>query len=481
MKRREFNKCVLLAMAATATPGVLKANTKPAPRISGPISGGKQGYPFTAYVGDLAKRGYVEEEFFIEGKATAYQAEGELGTDGKWTLAPGSQSDYRTRFIVRRPENASDFNGTVLVEWLNVTLGHDIEVTGAMSDAIYDSGCVYVLASCQRVGVAGTGDNKQGLHQWDAERYGSLDISGDSLSYDILTQVGRAVGPQRRFSGKDPLAGLQPVTLLATGASQSAMRLRGYINGVHPLANVYHGFLPTIDFGISLGFDDAMLGNAEGAPPVQFLPTIIREDNPTPVIVVNSETESLMYYRSRQPDSRYFRYWEVAGASHAPADYAKVLDTMRERDGLVASNSAYGSVVPWGPTSDAALIDLIAWAQNGTLPPEAAKIAVTLGDNNMPEVVRDEFGNAKGGIRLPEITVPVATHTAAIQGFTSPLGLRGTTVPFSAEQLHSLYSSREDYIAKVTKAARQTAQQGFIPASRVQRYVEHAHHYPTSL
>jgi len=475
MKRRNFNKGVLLGMAVAATPGVLMADTKPTPTISGPVTGGKHGYPFTAYVGDLAERGYVEEEFFIDGKATAYQSEGELGSDGKWQLAPGSQKAYRTRFIVRRPKNVSDFNGTVLVEWLNVTLGHDIEVTGAMSNAIYDSGCVYVLASCQRVGLVGAGDTKQGLHQWDPERYGSLDISGDSLSFDILTQIGRVVGPKREFKGKDPLGGLQPTTLLATGASQSAMRLRGYINGVHPLVNVFHGFLPTIDFGISLGFDDAVLGgSSEGAPQVQFIPTIIRKDSKTPVIVVNSETESLMYFRSRQPDSRYFRYWEVAGASHAPASYAKVLDTMRERDDLVASNSAYGSVVPWGPTSDAALIDLIAWAQDGKLPPQADKIEVTVGDNKMPEVVRGEFGNAKGGIRLPEITVPTATHTAAILGFNSPLGLRGTTEPFTNDQLKALYSSHEDYVNKVTKAAQHVAEQGFIPASEVQHYVQQA-------
>ncbi|GGF77573.1 alpha/beta hydrolase domain-containing protein [Alteromonas lipolytica] len=452
------------------------------PKITGPVSGGKRGYPFSSYMGDLDKRGYVEEEFFIEGKATTYKVDGELGFDGKWQLAPDSQKDYRTRILVRRPKNAADFNGVVLVEWLNVTLGHDIEVTGAMSNAIYDAGCVYVMASCQRVGVVGAGDNKQGLHQWDPERYGSLDISGDSLSFDILTQVGRAVGPKREFTGKDPLNGLKPVTILATGASQSAGRLRGYINGVHPLVNVYHGFLPTIDFGMSFGFDDFDLSSpTDGAARVRFIPTIIRSDIKTPVIVVNSETESLMYFRSRQPDSRYFRYWEVAGASHAPAPYAKVLDAMRERDGLSGADPNYGSFVPWRPVSDVALIDLIAWAQKGTLPPEADKIEVVIGEKKMPEVVRDELGNAKGGIRLPEITVPTATHTAAILGFASPLGLRGKSEPFDKAQLQQLYPTRKDYVTKVTSAAKQAAKQGFILESQVERYIEKAQKQPLGL
>ena len=39
-----------------------------------------------------------------------------LTSDGLWTVAASSSAAYKTRIIVNRPINASDFNGTVLVE-----------------------------------------------------------------------------------------------------------------------------------------------------------------------------------------------------------------------------------------------------------------------------------------------------------------------------------------------------------------------------
>ena len=43
--------------------------------------------------------------------------------------------------------------------------------------------------------------------------------------------------------GIDPLGGLQLERLIAAGESQSAFRLVTYVNAIHPLADVYDGFL----------------------------------------------------------------------------------------------------------------------------------------------------------------------------------------------------------------------------------------------
>ena len=472
MNRREFNLGLTAGMAVVATTMGCSAEADSAPTVAGPITGGGRGYPFTSYLGDIGKLGYIEEEFFIRGNATSFKALGELSADGKWHVEPESEREYETRLLVRRPANDDDFNGTVLVEWLNVTLGHDIEVTGFLSDTLYEEGCVYVLATCQRIGVEGTGEQPQGLKQWDAERYGSLNIPGDSLSFDIFTQVGAAVGPDKKFQGVDPLAGLQPELVLATGASQSAGRLRSYINGVHPLVNVYHGFLPTIDFGLGFGFADFTLNPDDPDGARRFLRSTIREDSAAPVFVVNSETESLMYFPSHRADSGNYCYWEVTGASHSPGLNARRLNELRARDGLSGMNTEYGSEVLWQPSADAALLHLIKWAQTGQQPPGAPKVQVKMGE--VPEVVRDEHGNALGGLRLPDVEVPVATHTAAILGFNSPLGLRGTTEPFDAAKLQQLYPSREDYVAKVSASARQAEQAGYILPARVAEYIEAA-------
>lgn len=55
------------------------------------------------------------------------------------------------------------------------------------------------------------------------------------------------------------------------------------------------------------------------------------------------------------------------------------------------------------------------------------------------EVVRDEFGIATGGVRLPQADVPVATNSAVpltpdIRGF-----LDGSSQPFTRDKLNALY------------------------------------------
>jgi len=107
--------------AVAAHPGV---ETDESLTVSGPITGGK-GAPFTASAADLEGAGYSEEEFFFEGEAVAYALEGEMTTDGKWALGEASAAPFKSRLLVRRPEDACQFNGTVIVEWLNVSGGAD--------------------------------------------------------------------------------------------------------------------------------------------------------------------------------------------------------------------------------------------------------------------------------------------------------------------------------------------------------------------
>ncbi|HMJ55253.1 MAG TPA: alpha/beta hydrolase domain-containing protein, partial [Polyangiaceae bacterium] len=92
--------------------------------VTGPITGGR-GKPFTTSIVDLGANGYGEKEFFYEGDATAYALEGEMTMDGKWKLMETSKESYKSRMIVRRPSDAAKFNGTVVVEWLNVSGGAD--------------------------------------------------------------------------------------------------------------------------------------------------------------------------------------------------------------------------------------------------------------------------------------------------------------------------------------------------------------------
>ena len=99
----------------------------PSPTLEGPITGGR-GTPFIAATTfDLAEVGYAQEEFFISGTATAYTSARTLTSDGTWTVTAGDTAAYKTRVLVYRPANARKFNGTVVVEWLNVSGGLDAD------------------------------------------------------------------------------------------------------------------------------------------------------------------------------------------------------------------------------------------------------------------------------------------------------------------------------------------------------------------
>ena len=65
--------------------------------VSGPITGGKRGWPFAASTLDISKYGYTEAEYYLEGTATSYKlAPGaELTRDGHWNAVPSGESPFR--------------------------------------------------------------------------------------------------------------------------------------------------------------------------------------------------------------------------------------------------------------------------------------------------------------------------------------------------------------------------------------------------
>src|SRR5687768_18268679 len=97
---------VMLPLAATngraAEPRVV-----PVPKVEAvPTDAGIRMAPHRAHFTDIP--GYVEQEFFISGDAKSYGA-------------PADDEYYKTRIYVLRPEVPTKFNGSVIVEWNNVT------------------------------------------------------------------------------------------------------------------------------------------------------------------------------------------------------------------------------------------------------------------------------------------------------------------------------------------------------------------------
>jgi hypothetical protein len=82
-----------------------------------------------------------------------------------------------------------------------------------------------------------------------------------------------------------------------------------------------------------------------------------------------------------------------------------------------------------------------------------------------PTIERDQFGNAVGGIRLPQLEVPTATLSGEPGGGPGFCSLFGYTAAFDAAQLSSLYPNRGDYLEKFDQATDRAVRQGFVLAA----------------
>ena len=119
------------------------------PTIEGPVTGGNGPFLGGGTAG-LAEHDYTQTEYFIAGRADAY----ELGSDGVVNVA--DTADYRTRILVHRPADAARFNGTVVVEWLNVSGGVDGRPDWTfLHREMMRSGYAWVGVSAESVGVHG--------------------------------------------------------------------------------------------------------------------------------------------------------------------------------------------------------------------------------------------------------------------------------------------------------------------------------------
>lgn len=430
---------------------------------------------FNASMGDrfsLAKYGYVEEEFYIDGKANAYE------TDG---TKSGADVPYRTRVVVRRPADAAKFNGVVVVEWQNVTAQYDLDALWA-PEHMMQSGYVYVGASVQHVGV-------DQLVAWSPVRYGDqavggkLDVTGngqystDQLSYSIFAQIAAAVrnpppgGP--KMLGDD----FKIRQVLATGASQSGSRMTIFYNSVRQVEpKVFDGYEIVVS----------------GAPTTEAAGTN------EPIFLVTSETETPTTQAAadaRRPDSNVFRHWEVAGATHSGYDgelYRHPLYTRdlngANYDDLQCANPKWSRLPLWYVVGGA-LDQLVKWVDDRNYsPPTAPYIQLEdIGDGTL-KIARDPYtGLARGGIQLSQVSVPISYNdgkNTALPGETNLAAsafcrLWGTNIPFKAvadgtaingvtlPSLRDLYPVPALYLSALDTVDQENLKAGYIAQTAV--------------
>lgn len=413
--------------------------------------------PVSPVFADLAGHGYVELEVFAGGTATTYEPVTPFDAEGRIEVRPGVEADYRTRIVVRRPADPARSSGVVVVEWCNVSGGLEAAADWAyLHPEILRAGHAYVAVSAQRLGVHG-GEGlvgaprvqPGGLVGASPERYAALHHPGDAYAFDIFRQIGAAL----RAAPAPPLEGLAARHVLAVGESQSAMFLTTYVDAVSPLGDVFGGFLvhSRSGRGASLGgdvFDERVPRGLR-----------IRDDIRVPVLQLETETdlgERLDFAPARQPDTDRVRTWEVAGTAHADA---YLIGPFASAFGWEAVNDG-----PHHWVAQAALDAVVRWVAGGEPPPVSAPIELIGSDP--PVVVRDELGNARGGVRTPDVEVPVAALSGeAPPGADVMRSLFGSTVPLDAATLRRLYSDRSGYLAAYERSLDRTIAAGFLLAA----------------
>ena len=402
---------------------------------------------------DLGASGFVEREYVAQGVAESF--------------AGHDPAPYATRVAVRRPAAPGSFSGTVVVEWLNVSSGSDAAPDWTyLADEVVRRGHAWVGVSAQYVGVEG-GDAAVGVDGVAPtgikarQRYAALAHPGDAYAYSIFASVADALDTA---ADTGPLSDLVVDVRLAVGESQSAFALTTFVNEVHEHLPVFGGFLVHSRGGAAMPLGEA----GRGVDPHRFRgdpPTPVRDDLDVPVVMVQTETDLLGlldYLPARQPDSAYVRLWEVAGTAHADlfqiGAYEEVLGCPRP---VNRGQQAY--------VVRAALRHLDDWARGGDPAPGAERLQVA-----GRELVLDEAGNARGGVRTPAVDAPVEL----LRGDTDPgasylCRLFGSTLPMPTATIRRLYADRPAYLAAYLRATDAAIAAGFVlPEDRDQVLAE---------
>ena len=243
-----------------------------------------------------------------------------------------------------------------------------------------------------------------------------------------------------------PFAGFRVRRLILGGCSEQGLIIRIYMRDSHweyrtaDGGPIYDGYFPACvaDWPDAVQFDSGRVVGNFTPPPVD-VPVV----NLAGQQEVESWPESGRQYRRPDSDAPpdQYRLYEVAGMPHG---------FFRRATGT-ACGDHQASDFPGNHVANNALDKLIAWVDEGVLPPRAERLA-TEGPAGAIEI--DSNGNAIGGVRTTSVDVPVAAYHTCVM-------LSGYKVPFASERLAELYESPEDYVSRVNRRLDQLVRDGW--------------------
>ncbi|WAP53567.1 alpha/beta hydrolase domain-containing protein [Streptomyces sp. S465] len=429
---------------------------------------------------DLAPLGYTEREFLVSGTAGEYRHR-----DG--VLERTGERPFTTRVLVRTPA-PERFNGVVQAEPLHPD--YDSAGTWRMAHGwITATGAAWVGITQDHRSAATLRDD------YDPDRYRDVSIPAAGLRWDIVGHILTAL----RTPGPSVLHDLAERVshVYLSGWSNTGSFCRVFLQDGFHARHRLRDSAPAVD-GYLIGISSGAAGDS-GYPPLADGSPSLPHDDPrrvigpadVPVFEVLSELESethrcVLRPDGDTPDDRY-RLYQVAGTSHHSPLLSSVLTNSAQFRRLGHDVSDWRITEE---TSDAQL-DAVAraayallhrWAAAGQPPPHAERFSYAAPDGSVPpgtaeELLRDAYGNVRGGVRTPWVEAPLAAyspHSTPAPGSCRPspwaplgspelvAGLIGHMTPLPAEQVAALYADRQDYLNRFEAACDRLTAQGLL-------------------
>lgn len=475
---RHLTAALLTAALASAQ------NSVPAPKVTGPIPVTAESRMFGAAKSnfvplDLAKAGYVEEEYILSGNANVY----DWAADGTVSVRTPN-APYTTKILVRRPADAARFSGTAILEIPNTARRFDWSMMWGYSHEYFmEHGDAYVQVTMPA--------SLDGLKKFNPARYGSLSYANPSqtpcangknaanpvengLIYDAFSQTAAAL--------KDGLMnGMRVQRLYMT---TQGGEITTYINAMHNRAKLASG-KPAFDgYLVRNPPAPAAISGCSGPIPAGDARRQIKDlDVPVVSVVAQGEVMSAFPVRKADSDAPVGRYrlYEVAAVSHIDTHAYEGFPSMAEQ--TEATGTAQGTLqFPFTARCDpdilmqtipmlryafnGAFANLDRWVKDGVTPPRVPRM-----DVQGNAVVVNEFGIGAGGIRSPYSDVPTASYTQTTGGPGNCREL-GETRPLSWARLEQLHGNQKNYAQKAGAAIDRMVKERWVSESDARRMRE---------
>jgi hypothetical protein len=458
--RREILAAGVCGAAALQWPALANAFGRNA-KLNGPL-------PDTpargVMVWDVSGIDYVAEEYLLSGSANVYRPVSmadaadvasrdnfkDLGARVFSREVMKADRPFTTRLIVYRPRVKRHFSGKVIAESLHPNGGGRSVMWNSLHGFFSGHGDVYVGVQ-HPLTIAG-------LKAADPARYAALHFEDATQLWGMLAQTGAAI---KNTGAGGLLNGHRVRHLLLTGYSYTGVATATFANYHHAEArlhdgrNIFDGYLPMAD--------------AQYVRPLDV-----------PVMRLNTQSDYNGFggLKNRRPDDARYRHYEFAGACHvavpSPEDAAKPpaainLPSAPGQPHFSAADCQASFPAGWVANDyplylvQAAMFsNMYQWLDLKRPPPPSVFIET----NPDGSTLLDDKGNAKGGVRLPQVSVPIAKYGV---GSTDACVLFGYAQPFSAALARELYGDKAGYLARAqVDIERVIAERWILPGGRAQ-------------